>query len=433
MGHNKNNYNNKFNNNYDNKKNNNKNNLYFNPDNLKLKNFHEYKITVKTLTPVFVGSGEELNKTMHIYDNKTKKVLIVHKKKLYNFLKKYEDKKIFEKFSEDCIKDNFTISNFLDEIGCNYIISDFINGNKDDDSIFKYFLEYRDNNVIDNNNDNNELNVINTFMKSSNVPYIPGSSIKGAIRTAIIADSIIKNKDKLKKYIEDKNIKELSNLENKVIEEFILKDKKYINKNKLFNSIHVSDSDPIPIYYDEKEKQSNFFIGNRYDYSLKTNNILPMSIQLEFLKPNTLFTFYLSIDKFFSDIFNIEYILNSLNQYFNIYKKTIDLFSDVHTITKNQYHAYKDSENANIFIGGHNGYFTKNILYSAGKFSGDNEGVEIKNIAEKIKKHIRKEEEYLVEDYDMEVSPRTLRFTKYDGLYYDIGICSIEKIEEIKI
>ncbi|MEI0701687.1 type III-A CRISPR-associated RAMP protein Csm5 [Brachyspira intermedia] len=430
MGHNKNNYKN-HNNKFD--KNNN-NNLYFNPDNLKLRNYDKYKITVKTLTPVFVGSGEELNKTMYVYDNKTNKVLIIHKEKLYNFLKvkdENEDKKIFEKFSEDCIKDNFSISNFLNEIGCSYIISDFINRSKNDNSIFKYFLEYRDNDIIDNNKES--LNFINTFIKSSNVPYIPGSSIKGAIRTAIIADSIIKNKDKLKKYIEDKDIKGLSNLENKVIEEFILKDKKYINKNKLFNSIHVSDSEPIPIYYDEKKEQSNFFIGNRYDYSLKTNDILPMSIQLEFLKPNTIFTFYLSIDKFFSEIFDIYYILNSLNQYFNIYKNTVDLFPDIYTITKNQYHDYKDSKNANIFIGGHNGYFTKNILYSAGKFPEDNEGVEIKNIAEKIKKHIRKEDEYLEEDYDIEVSPRTLRFTKYNGLYYDIGICSIEKIEEIKI
>ena len=170
--------NNRYNNNkYNNNNRYNNNNKYnnkidFDPDNLKLKNFHEYKITVKTLTPIFIGSGEELNKTMYVYDNKTNKVSIIHKERLYSFL---ESKELFEKFSEDCMKENFSIS-------------DFFNGIDYDDSIFKYSLEYRDNNIINNNKDS--LNSINTFVKSCDVPYIPGSSIKGAIRTAIIANAI---------------------------------------------------------------------------------------------------------------------------------------------------------------------------------------------------------------------------------------------------
>ncbi|MEI0508399.1 type III-A CRISPR-associated RAMP protein Csm5 [Brachyspira intermedia] len=407
--------NNRYNNNkYNNNNRYNNNNKYnnkidFDPDNLKLKNFYEYKITVKTLTPIFIGSGEELNKTMYVYDNKTNKVSIIHKERLYSFL---ESKELFEKFSEDCMKENFSIS-------------DFFNGIDYDDSIFKYSLEYRDNNIINNNKDS--LNSINTFVKSCDVPYIPGSSIKGAIRTAIIANAIIENKDKLKFYMKDKSIRQMSNLEDEIIKKYILKDK--FNKNKLFNSIHVSDSNPIPIYCDEKNETSNFFIGSRYDYSLKSKDINAMSIQLEFLKPDTIFTFNLSIDRLLSNVFDIKYIIDSLNKYFNIYKKTIDLFSNALSITKNQYHAYRNSENANIFIGGHNGYFTKNIIYSIAKFHGDKEGIEIKDIVEKIKRHIRKDEEDCYE----EICPRTLRFTKYDDIFYDIGICSIEKIEEIKI
>ena len=35
-----------------------------------IKNYKVYKMSLTTLSPIFIGSGEELNKSMYVYNNR---------------------------------------------------------------------------------------------------------------------------------------------------------------------------------------------------------------------------------------------------------------------------------------------------------------------------------------------------------------------------
>ena len=153
-------------------------------NNFKMKNMKVYKMSLTTLSPIFIGSGEVLNKSS--YFSSDKEVNVIDEEKLIKAL--YSRRGLFEEFISDCSSGNFSLTTFLDDRLPHYKKMD----------IAKYKL-ISHSNILTNNIFKGrvvkKLNDINVFIKSSEgKPYIPGSSIKGAIRTALIASEIRKNK-----------------------------------------------------------------------------------------------------------------------------------------------------------------------------------------------------------------------------------------------
>lgn len=385
-----------------------------------IKNYKVYKMSLTTLSPVFIGSGDELNKSMYVYNDN--EIMVIDERKLINEL--LLRKGLYEGFLNECSSGDLNLTDFLKKN---------LNGYEDID-IYKYKIKsYSDIKT------GKKLNNINAFIKSSNgKPYIPGSSIKGAIRTAIISGEIMNNKNKynniLKNIISGKNIYNENYIVDNISNNFNIKN--------IFNKISVSDTNDIDI--------DNLCICKRYDISthLETGHELP--IYMELLKPRLKFNFLLTLYSSFS--------INDLSKYFNNfyndnandntlysnYLSLINIFKD--KAEKNPHYLYFNDMDIipNIFIGGANGFLTKSVIYSIRKMKNDNNDIINKSqIIDYVKKYldkkftkIDKESKKRIAQHnhvkiDEKISPRTLRLVKYNGLYIALGMCNIKVEEEL--
>lgn len=395
-----------------------------------IKNYKVYKMSLTALSPVFIGSGEELNKSMYVYNNK--EIMIIDERKLIKEL--LSKKGLYENFLNECSSGDLNLTDFLKKNLYGY----------EDIDIYKYKI-----NSYSDIKTGGKLNNINAFIKSSNgKPYIPGSSIKGAIRTAIIANEIYHNKEIYIKFFENKNysrnfnnkfsktpIDNLKKLENNILKNIFYKYNNIFNKNYkvevspniLFKFLYVSDSNEISL--------DNLFIGKQHDFSTKGNKLNELPIFMEFIKPETEFNFTISIDKSVIDYFDIKNIFQNLKNYALQYTYSIEeiniLFSKNNQDIKYQ---KLDNDEFNFIIGGHNGYLTKNILYSI-CCELEKENNTVVGIANKekiiniIRYHLNTKFKKHKHFEDIIISPRTLKLTKYIETLFNIGICNI-KIEE---
>ena len=385
-----------------------------------IKNYKVYRMSLTTLSPIFIGSGEELNKSMYVYNNR--EIMIIDERKLIKEL--LLRKGLYESFLNECYSGNLNLTNFLER---------HLNGYKDMD-IYKYkIMSYSDVKT------NSKFNNINTFIKSSNgKPYIPGSSIKGAIRTAIIYGEIVNNKNKYNNIFKD-----IVNYRNKYNEGYIVDNiSNHFNIKNIFKNIAVSDTNDINI--------ENLCICKRYDISthLEVGHELP--IYMELLKPclkfNFLLTLYSSfsindLSKYFNNFY--DYNMNDNTLYSN-YLSIINVFRD--KAVKNPHNLYLNYDNMipNIFIGGVNGFLTKSVIYSIRKMKNDNNEIISKSqIIDYVKKYldrkfvkIDRESKKRVPQHnhtkiDEKISPRTLRLVKYQNSYIALGMCNIKVEEEL--
>lgn len=380
-----------------------------------IRNYKVYRMSLTTLSPVFIGSGEELNKSMYVYNDN--EIMIIDEKKLIKEL--LLRKGLYESFLNGCSSGDLNLTNFLEKN---------LNGYKDID-IYKYKIT-----SYSNIKTNGKFNNINTFIKSSNgKPYIPGSSIKGAIRTAIIANEIYHNKEK---YIKTP-INNLKNLENIALTNIFSKYSNIFNENYkievspniLFKFLYVSDSNEVNL--------DNLFIGKQHDFSTKGNKLNELPIFMEFIKPEIKFNFSISIDKSVIDYFDIKNIIKKLKNYALQYIYSIEELNSLFSGNDNDVkYQQSDVDKFNSIIGGHNGYLTKNILYSiCCELEKENNTVvgmaNKEKIINIIKHHLNtkfKKHEHLEDNI---ISPRTLKLTKYNETLFNIGICNIKVEEEL--
>lgn len=396
-------------------------------NNFKMKNMKVYKMSLTTLSPIFIGSGEVLNKSS--YFSSDKEVNVIDEEKLIKAL--YSRRGLFEEFISDCSSGNFSLTTFLDDRLPHYKKMD----------IAKYKL-ISHSNILTNNIFKGrvvkKLNDINVFIKSSEgKPYIPGSSIKGAIRTALIASEIRKNKDRYINYFNSKkNLKELKDLEDKALSnisneilnntnfQFTDDDYKYFKDrpNLLFKHLIISDSDEVPL--------EKLFVGKQHDFTTKGNKVNELPIFMEFIKPLTTFYFTISIDKTIVDYFDMTAIEKKLNTYFRQYFNSIEalhtLFVNSNKDKKYTLWSIEENHKPNILLGGHDGYFAKNIIYSLCKFKDT--GVDKQKIIDLLKKHFTKHDHI---KHDNIMSPRTMKLTMFNNELYNIGVCNIKVEKEL--
>ncbi|MDO6993820.1 type III-A CRISPR-associated RAMP protein Csm5, partial [Brachyspira innocens] len=330
-------------------------------------------------------------------------------------------------FLGECVSGNFKLTAFLEKNINNYSSLDIF-----DYSIKTYSdMQAESAENIEIESDNKELNDIQPFIKSSNrLPYIPGSSIKGAIRTAIIYGEVMNNKEKYVYLFRD-ILKTEKKYNFRDIESDILK-----KKLNLFKNMSISDTNEAEL--------DNLYISQRYDVVTSENTYHPLPIFLEVLKPGVKLYFTLSIDK--------PYSIYSLLKYFSgIYNNKEDntFYSDYLTLSAliqenilDKYPLFDDSLNMtpNIFIGGVNGFLTKSIIYSIRKTPNYSSAIKIKELVNYIKKYL----DYQFYDkenkmpkgrhviLDDKISPRSLRLVKKDeDNLIALGMCNIKVEEEL--
>lgn len=381
--------------------------------------YKSYKMKLITLSPIFIGNGEELNQGQYIFDNAQMVVKILDENKFANFLNKNN---LIDEYSNALIKygKNINLKRWLGEkrIPLN-------------SPIFSKIIpcKYLTINKFGKSKIATSLNSIKPFMKNADgFAYIPGSSIKGAIRTAFCSYLVYRNKDKfqnewraLKQALTERRPKKNAiNQITKSIEQKCFNLIKYNDEKAaygdIFSTLIIGDSKGV-----SKDK---LYVTTRLDCAIQKQNPTSMPMNLEVIAPNVEINFNLSIDASAGTYFSIEKIKEVLNFY---KKQQIDnkIFG------KNSEYLYSPdelSENIipNLCIGGMTGYFNKNIVYSLAPTKQEAINVLREYFANSFPKGGHREN-------DFEVAPHTIKAVNDNDDIIPLGWCNLAVEKEIHV
>lgn len=260
--------------------------------------------------------------------------------------------------------------------------------------------------------------------------YIPGSSIKGVIDSAIISHMLRTNskfrssvqqqlEDLLYKYSVNKNDKrrakrEISSILRKVNDLITNQISVLVDKNgrqfkgilaSAFRGISVSDAMSNHIIQTEVLKKEDAGVDEDGTHSISVNR--------ECILPNQTLSFTLTLDTAMTKeigITSIDQVLEILQQDFDATHELL-----ISKFTKVNPSVFKALEPANAFIGGNTGFIQKTVIMAA--FTDDiNKGVEVIRALLDVNfqkaGHDRK---------DKFMAPRAIKLVKWNGHYYEMG------------
>lgn len=360
-----------------------------------------YKVYLKTLGPVFIGSGKLVRKRDWVLDTHRGIGYMLDERKMFHYLMKTGRLDSFEEFM---ISDRWALFVWVKENG--------IFPNKMD-RITKYELD------CDNIADLNTIKDVQTFIKDGyGMPYVPGSSLKGVIRNALLSYFISKDPDKGLRNDVIRNVqteytrnpkqflkKETRGYTEKYLRTRRLPDTKNGDAvNDIMSGIRISDSRP--------REFSDLTLCQKIDMCVdgKGNNL---SVLRECIKPGTRIELEITIDSTVTEI-TIKDIEDTIRYYLNNYNNEF--------LSK-----FKSEQQYNddvIYLGGGTGYHTKTITSTV--LAEEPKKVEYTaNIINGTLTHRVRQEHHHDRDRHMGASPHTAKLTEYDRDLYQFGPCRI--------
>lgn len=257
---------------------------------------------------------------------------------------------------------------------------------------------------------------LSTFVKDPyGNPYIPGSSLKGLIRTLLLAKEIVDNPDDYAEIERDirrgirnprANKNNMLNSESSTLEEIAFhklncSDKRKNAVNDVFKGLIVSDSQPL--------STNDLIVTEKIDYNI-VGNEKPLPLYRESLVPNTQVKFNVTID---TSIFN--YTIDDILQ-------AVKLFAeDYYTYFSSNFIGIKKPTSNTVWLGGGAGYVSKTIMYN---LFGDDAYNIVSSVLNVTTKH------HHDKDTKKGVSPVTVKLTKYNNTLCHCGECTLSIAEK---
>ncbi|MBQ9030235.1 MAG: type III-A CRISPR-associated RAMP protein Csm5 [Parasporobacterium sp.] len=246
-------------------------------------------------------------------------------------------------------------------------------------------------------------------------PYIPGSSLKGMLRTILLYWEISNNPQRFQGIKTDIR-RELNGNDRIKRNTFLSKEEKKIeaevfnildrsNKktdmvNDHLSGLIVSDSLPLSV--------EDLALCQKVEYHVDAK-MSSLNILRECLKPGTQIRFTLSIDTT-----KCKYSANDI-------VKAVALFAeDYYRLFINKFRFAEKPGKDSVWLGGGTGFFTKTVMYSLFK---ENAVSAVQNMFEKTVNQKSHGHRF---DYKSGVSPHILKMTKYKGEFYHFGECGIQ-------
>lgn len=356
-----------------------------------------YKVTLNIMSPVFIGSGSELTKKEYIKSGK--KIIIPKFEEMYMDIVKMQKKQSFEAYMTDP-GNHRSIDNWIRDEGIKW---EYL------DKWTKYTLDCSGLTV-------DKKMQIMTFVKDEyGNPYIPGSSIKGALRTILLVDDIMEYPSKYEQIKREMgntidcggkvNRKYYLNNENRQINQIAFHTLKRSEKvqeivNDMLAGLIVGDSEPL--------STNELIVCQKIDRHTEKykKNYLP--IARECLKPGTKVYFDLTIDTSLCDV-SLERIERAIKNFTTMYNNCfISKYENVKPLNPNQF-----------FLGGGSGFVSKTVIYALYGKDGTEKIVNIFNNTNVPRKHGH--------DIDSRkgVSPHTIKMTETNNKTFKFGLCTL--------
>ena len=387
-----------------------------------------WEMELDVCTPLFIGSGEKITKLDYVYQSSNGMVYMLDEAKWASFLKRARLMNDFA--SQVALGKCFSLDSYLKnhrELAARLHTSDIVMELKRRGVFHEGIPAY-----VTGKNPND----IVTFARNGlGERYIPGSSLKGAFRTAILA-YVLLNIDRTKCYNKLEHatrnaVDETMDDVEKYLGIRIDKDGKYDMVNSRFKGLTVSDAKLI---------NETAAIVQKWDLSLtksqseKKPNYPP--IYREAIVPATKAVFTIGIDGSERGMGEIGVktagnLLHALSVFRNLqyktYKEAIDKVykgSVDHSVFR-----YLDELNeANLVLGGGTGYISKTLIYPIAGSREKGKSIARKILSEQFDRPGRKHDHK--HRYDDIISPHTLKLTKSNDMHM-MGLCNIKVVKEL--
>ena len=383
-----------------------------------MSNIIRYKMKLEVLTPLHIGGADyksKLDKKEYVFDKENGTLTLIDSEKFISFLIK---KNLFDEYIFYIQKNLNLKKNEQDK---NIKLIDFLK-NKD---IYKNIEEFRKKAPFKVNPEIEEMNDIKLMLRNlQGKPYIPGSSIKGALVNFLLVNYIINNRDKFqseknrileiaKKISNDNDANRYKNDIKRIVKEIeksiIYGENKELEKSKRFG-LSVSDT------YNYSNTRTNFYrdIDEKRDTS-KEEKEQAMPVYREYIMANSIFDFdiTLDIDLMQKSKFKIKDI-NDLN---DALENTSNYL--INKILKDK----NSSQIENLILGANTGFLQKTIVYAL--FEDEKERLEV------IKKLLHTKKGDKIKDHlNDKFAPRVLNRIKINNKNLLAGLVKIMKVEE---
>jgi CRISPR-associated RAMP protein, csm5 family len=377
------------------------------------------QLSLTIVSPTNIGGPENLTTKDYMYNYDAGEVYLLNNYEWFRFLAHHNKLEEFELYMQDeMIRPNGrTMYDWAkNAIGASQLTIDTLRSAIG--SIMK--------SSIYNKGRKNSLNDITPQIRGANGDvYIPGSSIKGAIDSAIISHMLRNNKAfrsnvqrELRKVLDvykRKNARSLFKDIFKMVNLAILKHIHVLTNNEgkpfkgilasAFRGISISDAMPMGVIKTEVLKKE--------DSCVEEDGTHDISVHRECILPNQQFSFTLTLDTAMTKeigITSIDQVLDILQEDFDATHKL--LASKFKKVSPS---VFKALDSANAYIGSNTGFIQKTIIMAA--FTDDEKtGIDI--IRAILDVNFQKAKH---DSKDKFMAPRAIKLVKWNGNYYEMG------------
>lgn len=355
-----------------------------------------FDLTLTTRSPLYIGSGLVRTKTEYLFNSRAGMVQMLN---LDAFFQALAERNLADAYEQFVLSGNTNLFGFLKDCG-------FTSG--DIDRICMYRVDAGE--ALD---DSHSLKEIHTFQRNSaNQAYIPGSSVKGALRTILLCGMM---EDEQKGawpdgYKKNQKAQQMAKLEGEYLNTLNLKKDRYgVRQNDAVNSIlrgiSISDSRPI--------SDKSMILAGKFDAN-PLGEVKKLPLCRECVAPGTKITFRLTLDQsVLQGNWTAETLQESI-QRFDEYYNDVYLY-----YFKAPREAVSIPYSGCLILGGGSGFFAKNLAYP---WLGEKAGLEAvqQEMIRQFPKHGHKTD---AEKY--EISPHMMKYAKFQGQLYPYGLCEV--------
>lgn len=356
-----------------------------------------YTLTLTTHGPLHIGSGQTMPRKEYILDSKKATVYFLREQKFFDLLIRNGLVDLFEGF---CMRNGGDLYSFLHgECGLN------------DAQIAPAVLyQVSAGDALDADH---TLKDISRFMRDNQGrAYIPGSSIKGALRTALLYHMIADDDPRSR----EASISRIAETPAGKYRRLVLPEEQYLNKlkqdkkyysnavNSIMRGIQLSDSEPI--------SDRTMTLVMKYD-GFTAGGLHSINVCRECVAPGVDIRFRLTLDQ--SILINritIKTIMDAINAFAAYYRQAYEKY-----FTK-PYGLIEPGTKNILYLGGGSGFFSKSLAYP---YLGRTQGLDfvVRYLSSSFKSHRHEQ------DRALGISPRTLKYGKYGQRIYSFGACEV--------
>ena len=374
-----------------------------------------WKVDLVVYTPVFVGSGEKYNKSRYIYDSGNRSVSFLREEKWISFLDKHG---IMDDFASALVRGGKSFSLF------GYLQNQAIL-QKQYRTVRNVLAAMKKEGVIDREvdyfsvgNDKGPNDIDGLVRDAEGNPYIPGSSLKGVFRTAILSREIRKSVSKYGSFWEDLKKaagkkRDMARVMDSLERKLTMPEGKDMAKS-YFRGLTVSDA---------VWKKGNCCVAAKADLSVGDGDVHQVALYRECLDKDSRLEFTVGIDN--GEAGMGHYGIRGIEDLMKVLQEFMDFQYNILSkpFRKDWSVELADIREANLFLGGGTGFLAKTLIYSLAPDRGQAVYVTRKLMESIFRNHHH--------SGDREISPHTLKLVSVEGNEYMMGLCYLENAEKL--